>query len=304
MQNDTDNRRSSSLLALLLTLLLTVGTVALLLLTSLHCEYTPHHDQLAQLKQDSIMFGGEFVQLGNTADLMDDDMMDNEAADDPAADDEGEEPDISADDMDDAGTPTQKTPPVVTQREESPHKVKEVEKKPDEPKKPAGPTRDNDKKVDKPRVKANDAQAVQTKTQKKTDDQQKSNNANNATNNRVKNAFGNSNGTGGARQGNADGNTNRGAVLGRPSIGGLVGYTLEHWAKPTPNSMWSGRVVVKVRVNPRGKVTSANVTSATGELASHPQVRKACEQAAMKSSFSVPKNTTTEGIGTITYIWK
>ena len=70
-----------------------------------------------------------------------------------------------------------------------------------------------------------------------------------------------------------------------------------------PNSKWSGRVVVRVTVNPRGQVTKANAVSATGDLASHPEVRRACEQAALKSSFSVPKNTMTEGIGTVTYIW-
>ena len=47
----------------------------------------------------------------------------------------------------------------------------------------------------------------------------------------------------------------------------------------------------------------AKATSATGDLASHPEVRRACEQAALKSQFSVPKNTMTEGIGTVTYIW-
>ena len=66
----------------------------------------------------------------------------------------------------------------------------------------------------------------------------------------------------------------------------------------------SGRVTVRVTVDPRGKVTSAKATSATGDLASHPEVRRACEQAALKSQFSVPKNTMTEGIGTVTYIWR
>ena len=119
----------------------------------------------------------------------------------------------------------------------------------------------------------------------------------------MKNAVGKGNGNGGGQQGSPNGNSSQGVLAGKPSIGGLVGYTLEHWAKPVPNSKWSGRVTVKVTVNPRGQVTKANATSATGDLASHPEVRRACEQAALKSSFSVPKNTMTEGIGTITYIW-
>ena len=32
-------------------------------------------------------------------------------------------------------------------------------------------------------------------------------------------------------------------------------------------------------------------------------LKQKCEQAALKSQFSVPKNTMTEGIGTVTYIW-
>ena len=62
-------------------------------------------------------------------------------------------------------------------------------------------------------------------------------------------------------------------------------------------------MTVRVTVNPRGQVIKANAVSATGDLASHPEVRRACEQAALKSRFSVPKNTMTEGIGTVTYIW-
>ena len=92
-------------------------------------------------------------------------------------------------------------------------------------------------------------------------------------------------------------------LAGKPGISGLVGYTLDYWAKPVPNSKWSGRVTVRVTVSPRGQVTKASAISATGDLASHPEVRRSCEQAALKSRFSVPKNTMTEGIGTVTYIW-
>jgi outer membrane biosynthesis protein TonB len=92
-------------------------------------------------------------------------------------------------------------------------------------------------------------------------------------------------------------------LTGKPGITGLVGYTLDYWAKPVPNSKWSGRVNVKVTVNPRGQVVKATATGASGDLASHPEVRRACEQAALKSRFSVPKNTMTEAFGTITYIW-
>ena len=283
---------------MLLTLLITVGTLALLLSTTLRYVQDPNMPDMTQLAQDSILFGGEYVMLGNTMDNIQSDLLDQEAADQSASPEEGEDPDIEADDMEDAGEVTHKTPPLVTQNTESPHKVKE---KPQEvePKKP-GPSKENDKQVEKPKAKNKNAEAQETKS-KNTNEQKTT--ASNATNNRVKNAFGSGNGNGGGQQGSEGGNSNQGVLAGKPGISGLVGYTLDYWAKPVPNSKWSGRVVVRVTVSPRGQVTKASAVSATGDLASHPEVRRACEQAALKSRFSVPKNTMTEGIGTVTYIW-
>ena len=292
-----EDSRKNNLWALLLTLLITGGTLALLLSFTLRYEQTYPPDPM-QLAQDSILFGGEYVMLGNTMDNVQNDLMDQESAEPNASPNEGDDPDIEADDMEDAGEVNQKTPPVVTQKTESPHKVKEKPKEP-EPKKP-GPVKENDKQVEKPKVKAKDTEAQETKAKNTT---QSKPTASNATNNRVKNAFGNNNGNGGGQQGSAGGNSNQGVLAGKPGISGLVGYTLDYWAKPVPNSKWSGRVVVRVTVNPRGQVIKATAISATGDLASHPEVRRACEQAALKSSFSVPKNTMTEGIGTVTYIW-
>ena len=293
-----DNRRKHSLWALLLTLLITVGTLALLLSLTLRYEQVPDRPDLTQLAQDSILFGGEFVMLGNTFDNVQNDMMDEESAEPSASPDEGDDPDIEADDMEDAGEVNHKTPPLVTQKTESPHKVKEQPKEA-EPKK-SGPTKPNDKVVEKPKAQNKNSEAQQTKSK---NTKAENTTASNATNNRVKNAFGNGNGNGGGQQGSAGGNSNQGVLAGKPGISGLVGYTLDYWAKPVPNSKWSGRVTVRVTVDPRGKVTSAKATGATGDLASHPEVRRACEQAALKSQFSVPKNTMTEGIGTVTYIW-
>ena len=292
-----EDRRKNSLWALLLTLLITVGTMALLLQYSLRYVQDPNLPDLTQLAQDSILFGGEFVMLGNTLDNVQNDLMDQEAAQPSASPEAGDDPDIDADDMEDAGEVNHKTPPLITQKAESPHKVKEQPKEA-EPKK-SGPTKENDKKVDKPKAKDNKAEAQETKA-KNTNEQKPTSNA---TSNRVKNAFGNGNGSGGGQQGSAGGNSNQGVLTGKPGISGLVGYTLDYWAKPVPNSKWSGRVNVQVTVNPRGQVIKATATGASGDLASHPEVRRACEQAALKSRFSVPKNTMTEAFGTITYIW-
>ena len=292
-----EDSRKNNLWALLLTLLITGGTLALLLHFKLRYEQDPNLPDLTQLAQDSILFGGEYVMLGNTMDNVQNDLMDQNSADPSASPDEGDDPDIDADDLEDAGEVAHKTPPLVTQKTESPHKVKEQPKE-TEPKK-SGPAKENDKKVEKPKAQDRKAEAQETKSK---NTEQKSSTSN-ATRNRVKNAFGNGGGNGGGQQGTASGNSNQGVLAGKPGIGGLVGYTLDYWAKPVPNSKWSGRVTVRVTVNPRGQVIKANAISATGDLASHPEVRRACEQAALKSSFSVPKNTMTEGIGTVTYIW-
>lgn len=292
-----EDSRKNNLWALLLTLLITGGTLALLLHFTLRYEQDPNLPDLTQLAQDSILFGGEYVMLGNTMDNVQNDLMDQNSADPSASPDEGDDPDIDADDLEDAGEVAHKTPPLVTQKTESPHKVKEQPKE-TEPKK-SGPAKENDKKVEKPKAQDRKAEAQETKSK---NTEQKSSTSN-ATSNRVKNAFGNGGGNGGGQQGTASGNSNQGVLAGKPGIGGLVGYTLDYWAKPVPNSKWSGRVTVRVTVNPRGQVIKANAISATGDLASHPEVRRACEQAALKSSFSVPKNTMTEGIGTVTYIW-
>ena len=294
-----EDRRKHSLWALLLTLLLTVGTLALLLRFTLRYEQLPDRPDLTQLAQDSILFGGDYVMLGNTLDNVQNDLMDEESAEPSASPEQGDEPDIDADDLEDAGEANQKTPPLVTQKTESPHKVKEQPKEA-EPKK-SGPVKENEKKVEKPKAKDKKAEAQETKS-KNTSEQKTPTSS--AADNRVKNAFGSGKGQGGGQQGAASGNSSQGVLAGKPGVTGLAGYTLEYWAKPVPNSKWSGRVMVRVTVDPRGRVTSAKATGATGDLASHPEVRRACEQAALKSQFSVPKNTMTEGIGTVTYIWR
>ena len=74
-----EDRRKNSLWALLLTLLITGGILALLLSFSLRYEQSPNDLELTQLAQDSILFGGEYVMLGNTMDNVTNDLMDEEA---------------------------------------------------------------------------------------------------------------------------------------------------------------------------------------------------------------------------------
>ena len=182
-----EDRRKHSLWALLLTLLLTVGTLALLLRFTLRYEQLPDRPDLTQLAQDSILFGGDYVMLGNTLDNVQNDLMDEESAEPSASPEQGDEPDIDADDLEDAGEANQKTPPLVTQKTESPHKVKEQPKEA-EPKK-SGPVKENEKKVEKPKAKDKKAEAQETKS-KNTSEQKTPTSS--AADNRVKNAFGRS----------------------------------------------------------------------------------------------------------------
>ena len=273
-----DDNRKSKIAALLLTLLWLVGTVLVMLYTHLHYEYPPKGAELAQLKQDTIMFGGEFVELGNLPDLSQNEQME---LDNPTpTEQQSEQPDVEGDDLDDAGEPAPKPEPkpVVAAKQESPMKVKEKPKE-EEPKK-TGPA-----KSTKPEAKQEQVKRGKETTTPKND--------------RVKDAFGKSTGTTTSKTGSPAGNANTGERSGQPGISGLVGYTAEYWGRP--HSKWTGKVNVQVRVNPRGKVIEAHAVSGSGEAWAHPEVRRSCEQAARESAFSVPKNRTSEGIGTITW---
>ncbi len=273
-----DDNRKSKIAALLLTLLWLVGTVLVMLYTHLHYEYPPKGAELAQLKQDTIMFGGEFVELGNLPDLSQNEQMELDTP--TPTEQQSEQPDVEGDDLDDAGEPAPKPEPkpVVAAKQVSPMKVKEKPKE-EQPKK-TGPA-----KSTKPEAKQEQVKRGKETTTPKND--------------RVKDAFGKSTGTTTSKTGSPAGNANTGERSGQPGISGLVGYTAEYWGRP--HSKWTGKVNVQVRVNPRGKVIEAHAVSGSGEAWAHPEVRRSCEQAARESAFSVPKNRTSEGIGTITW---
>jgi len=274
MQEDNRNYR---LVALLLTLLITGGALWLLMSCRLHYHGLSEQNLLTQLKQDSIIFGGEYVMLGDTPDPAESQDVEESTPDDIVEEVKPDvTPDVEGDDLDDAGPVAPKPQPKVTQKEPSPMRVKEQPKE-EKPVK-TGARRDNAKPTETPKV---------------------SRTPGNATNDRAKNAFGQAKGTGTGKQGSTNGNSATGAVSGKPGISGLVGYTLEYWGRP--HSKWTGKVRVQVHVNTRGKVTQARAVDGSGEAWAHPEVRRSCEQESLKSAFSVPKNTTTEGIGYITW---
>lgn len=266
-----NNKHKNEILALVLTLLLCVATGLILVFSYL--RYVPMAS-LPELKQDTIMFGGEFVELGDMFEEEAGDEMASEASQDMTQD--TQQPDVDGADVKDNGEPTKTPAPLVTSTKESPMKVKAK----DEPVQKPGPAQ---KKTEDKKVQVKQQQPAQS-----------------ATDSRVKNAFGSGGGSGTGKSGSPDGNSASGVRVGKPGLGGLVGYTIEFWGRP--HSKWTGSVQVRVRVNTRGKVVEAHAVSGSGEAWSHPEVRRSCEEESLKSQFSVPTNTRTEGIGTIT--WK
>ena len=262
------------IISALLTALLIALAILLMVSCHLRYQYPPEGVDLSQLEQDSIMFGGEFVMLGNQLDPSESEQMDTESPTDAEV---APEPNVEGDDLDDAGEPAHQAKPLVSAKDPSPMKVKE-QPKTEKPKK-TGPATDTKPDPNKERVKRG----------QQTSDADK----------RTASAFGKSSGSGSGKQGSPNGNSTQGALSGKPGIGGLVGYTLEYWGRP--HSYWTGSVTVRVRVNARGKVIEAKVHSGKGEAWSHNEVRRSCEQESLKSAFSVPKNTTQEGVGYITW---
>lgn len=270
--NRQDARRSA--IALLLTLLLTIATVWVMFNSWLHYEYPPKDMVETELLQDTIMFGGEYVMLGNTPEATAGDMSSQAPAE--LEQQVEPQPQVEAEDLHDNGEAVRDPKPVVTSTKPSPMKVQEKPKK--EKTGPAVDRRAQDDKAEKARL-AKEA----------------------ATDNKVKGAFAQSaSGKGSGKQGQPDGNSDTGAVSGAPSIGGLQGYTLEYF--PRERVPEAGTVVVQVHVNTRGNVTQARVVGGSGKAVGDARTKAKCVDLAKRSRFSVPRNTTTEGIGTLTYV--
>lgn len=108
-------------------------------------------------------------------------------------------------------------------------------------------------------------------------------------------AGGNASGTPESAAGTATSTTG----MASASVGGR---TMEKWSKPTGRA--TGTITVKVRVDRQGKVVRADYSSGTGAVASLAAARQSCEQAAMKSQFSVALDGPAIQTGEITYRFK
>lgn len=259
---DTAIEKRYKLTAAVITLIIVL--LALILLMSLYLRYNPMEKRVWPPEDTSeLLLDGEYVMRGDIAVPQADSKT-------PAA--KATAPANEAHDMTDAGKAADQPAPLVSSEQESPMKAnppKEV--------KPTGPTKEEI--------------AQQEKERRERD-------AANKINNRV--AFGSSasSGNGEGKSGSPNGNAATGALSGTPGTS-LSGRTLESWAKPAGSA--TGRIVVSVRVNRQGKVTSATYNSGSGAVASSPQARQSCVSAALKSRFSVSQDAPAEQTGTITY---
>lgn len=105
-------------------------------------------------------------------------------------------------------------------------------------------------------------------------------------------------GSGSGRPGSPNGNSTTGALAGSPGFS-LKGRSLASWH--TPPSAPLGTITIRVSVNRQGKVTAATYLSGTGAAAASSAARKNCEDAALRSQFSVDTNAPANQTGTITY---
>jgi len=261
----------NNIIALIATLAVHIAVLLILVFSALHYTWPPDEaTALEQMPQEEIMFGGEFVQLGNVQESVADDMQKASPAE---ATEKADEPKLPGNELKDAGEAQDRPKEVVTQKTESPMKVKKEDPK----QKPKGATKSEQAEQDK-------VKAQQEAERKK-------------ISNRVK--FGSTSGSGSGKAGSPNGNSASGAISGKPGIGGLGGYTLENWSRPS--SQLEGTITIQVKVNARGNVVAASYASGTGAAAGSSAARNSCIAAAKQSSFSVPKNTTTDAVGTITY---
>ncbi len=291
---------NSKIWSLIITLLLTVATLLFLLYYNLDVQYPPKGmEKLAELDQDSIyvetLDDEPLVPLGGASELESGENVDNsmtEPENGPAAADQGPdqpaEPQAEGTDREDAGKPSPVQPKPITSAAPSPMKVKEKPKT--ETRVKPGAAKKNAKPTSPTRVKA--------ATQSKTAGTAKTSSQANAIGNRMRNAFGRGgsnagSGTGKTAASGAGGTAARGHSLGS----GLEGYTVAYWGRP--HSRYEGTVVVRVHVSARGQVTSATIAGGTITDAA---ARQSCISESLKCRFSVPKNRTSEGIGTI--IWR
>lgn len=253
--NEDDNRRNK-MIAAIVTLVATVCVILILLLAKISYQEITE----PPMPDSEILFGGEYVMLGNYAETV--------SQSTPAATPAQETSEESYD-MTDAGS-SDASSEVISMEEESEMQVTPREEK-------SGPTKEELEQIEKEKRR----KELQSKINKRV----------NFSN------TGKSEGSAGAPDGKSDGSE----ITGSASFS-LKGRTAEYFG--TPSSGVDGKVIVEVRVNPKGQVTSAKCVGGVGSAAANNAVRRSCEQASLKSKFNVAREVTTDQLGTITWTFE
>lgn len=244
-----------------------IAVLMLLLMLTAGLHYSPVAERVwPPVDSSELLFEGEFVKLGDVARPV--------AQEAPAKQQQNTaEPVHETHDLADAGPAgEQPTPPISSERE-SPMKV-EPKPKPEK----AGPTKEEIERREAEKKRREEAGRISRRVN-----------------------FGASKSTGKSGEGTSgspNGNADHGALSGAPGTS-LSGRTLESWSKPSGRA--TGSIVISVRVNRQGHVTSASYRSGSGAVASLTDARRSCVQAALKSRFSVNLDAPAEQTGTITY---
>lgn len=267
-----DSQKKSRIIAFISAI--TIHVLILLITFFVAIEHTSAEmDDAEWPPRDSseILFGGEYVMLGDMAQPEDESNQEL-----PAPSNEEVET-VEADDLSNSG-PQGQSSQVVTSTQESLMKVEP------NPQPTPGPTTEELEAAEKARIEKEKQEQIK---------------------NQMANAFAskskNTDANGKGKAGQADGNSETGATSGVPGTN-VGGRTLAHWVKTT--STKAGSIVVAVSVDPEGKVVSAKVKTGSGAAYADPSIRSRCEQASLKCKFSVAKDETRNQTGTITWTFK
>ncbi|MCM1022253.1 MAG: hypothetical protein NC343_07635 [Muribaculum sp.] len=265
-----NNESKTSLIATIIIVLILLGWM---LTSTLNITLTQEETKLAHVDSSEIVFGGEFVKMGNFA------TPTRHSKSTTATETQNtEESAHEGTDLQNSGMSSAEQPEIVTSERQSPAKV---DKKPQQQK--TGPSKEE--LAERERIRREREQAQKSKL----------------INSGMKNTFNKPGNTTTQIDGSPQGNSTVGISNGSPGFS-LFGRTAEGWGKPS--SAFGGTITIRVKVNRQGHVISATYAGGSGSAAAQQNVRQSCIQAARQSRFSVDENAPAEQSGTITWTFR
>lgn len=289
-----DNENKNRLLAALLTLLIGGGIVTTLIVTKLNSASDSNDSDINKITADIIDFGIEDEEFVEFEDMIAEaegaeelDEQNEQTMQETTSEqitDQAPSQEAGQNELENQGTVNDPPLPPVSSSKESPMKVDKQPEKKIKPQSESKPDATETKKK---------GENTNTKTNNNTTNTTPPQNKNVAE---VANAFNKMN-SGNSTAENANGNN---GTAGVTNVSGLPGDYQGHFAKaPCPGP---GTVVVKVSVSSTGQISNARVIG--GTLKNNKRACNICVGLALKSRFGVPKNTTVDREGTITYTVK